>query len=72
MKDLFFEYYKPNKAFFDKIWKDPIYAFDTNVLLDAFRSSGETYKELIRTFKRLKDKIWIPYQVASEYHKKFK
>lgn len=69
MKDLFFEYYKPNKAFFDKIWKDPIYAFDTNVLLDAFRSSEETYKELIRTFKILKDKIWIPYQVASEYHK---
>lgn len=68
MKDLFFEYYKPTTAFINKIWKDPIYVFDTNVLLDAFRSSEDGYKDLIKTFRILKKNIWIPYQIAKEYH----
>lgn len=69
MKDLFFEYYKPTENFFKELWEDPIYAFDTNVLLDVFRSSEDGYKELIKIFTKLKEQIWIPYQVAMEYHK---
>ena len=69
MKDMFPEYYcEPD---FDELWKQAIFVFDTNVLLDIFRFSPETSGELIEVLEGLKDtnKIWIPYQFAYEYHK---
>ena len=37
--------------------------------MDVFRSSEDGYKDLIKIFTKLREQIWIPYQVAVEYHK---
>ncbi len=59
-------YYPPD---FDKLWKEAVFVFDTNVLLDLFRYSPETRKELLDILEGLDDRIWIPHQFFFEYHK---
>ncbi len=41
---------------------------DTNVLLDLYSYSSEVRKEIIETFEKVSDRIWIPHQVALEYY----
>ncbi|MBX7219175.1 MAG: PIN domain-containing protein [Blastocatellia bacterium] len=69
MRDLFFEYYKPSDEEFSELWRDCIFAFDTNVLLSFYRYSEETRTILVEILKKLNDRIWLPYQVAHEYQK---
>lgn len=69
MKNLFPGHYKKSKAEFKELWESAIFAFDTNVLLDFFRYSDETVEDLMATIEKVKDRIWLPFQVASEYHK---
>lgn len=69
MKTKFLGFYHPDSSFFDALFKDAIIVLDTNILLDLYRVSPNTSKELINIIKKLGDRIWIPYHVASEYHK---
>ena len=59
-------YYPPD---FDKLWKKAIFVFDTNVLLDLFRYSPNTRKELLDILEKLDNRIWIPHQFFYEYHR---
>ena len=59
-------YYPPD---FDKLWKKAVFVFDTNGLLDLFRYSPETRKELLDILEELDDRIWIPHQFFYEYHR---
>jgi sugar-specific transcriptional regulator TrmB len=67
MKNKFFEYYPLKEEQFDQLWKEALFVFDTNVLLNLYRYTLETSNELIRIFKELGDRLWLPYQVAKEY-----
>ena len=58
-------YYQPD---FDKLWNDAIFVFDTNVLLDLYRSSPKSRKEMIDILEGLDGRIWIPHQFFHEYH----
>lgn len=69
MKTKFPGFYHPDCAFFDALFRDAIIVLDTNILLDLYRVSPKTSKELIEIIKKLGDRIWIPYQVALEYHR---
>lgn len=69
MKTKFPGFYHPDSSFFDALFKDAIIVLDTNILLDLYRVSPNTSKELIDIIKKLDARIWIPYHVASEYHK---
>jgi rRNA-processing protein FCF1 len=42
---------------------------DTNVLLDAYRYTTAARNELFAALRALKDRLWIPHQVALEFHK---
>lgn len=42
---------------------------DTNVLLDMYRLPKSARDELLEVLSTLKDRIWIPYQVALEYQR---
>lgn len=57
--------------FIDKsqLLKDATIVIDTNVLLDIYRYSKETATQILNMMDTLKDKLWMPYQVAYEYHK---
>jgi predicted nucleic acid-binding protein len=70
MRDLFPGHYQPTPEDFERIWTEGLFVFDTNVLLDIFRYSQETAEQPLSTLEKLRDRVWLPYQAATEYHRK--
>ncbi|MEI6349330.1 MAG: PIN-like domain-containing protein [Bacteroidota bacterium] len=70
MRNIFPGFYSPTEADFKKLWSEGIFIFDTNVLLDLYRYSDETVENLISTMEKIKERIWIPYRIAFEYHRR--
>ncbi len=54
---------------FSELWDNAIFVFDTNFLLDIYRSSISRRKDIFKILEKLKeeDRIWLPYQVANEF-----
>lgn len=69
MKKTFPGYYRPDDDEFEKLWKDSLFVFDTNILLNLYRYSQETSNQFIELLSEISDRIWIPHQVAYEYQK---
>lgn len=64
---------------FEGMWRRPrsdyekgvasyLVVLDTNVLLELYRFTPSARSELIHVLRRLKSRLWIPHQVAVEYH----
>lgn len=70
MKDQFSGYYRPEAREIEAMWRDGIIVLDTNVLLDVFRVTTDTANQLVDTLERLHDRLWLPHQVALEYHQR--
>lgn len=68
MEEKFPGYRKLQEEDFSRLWNECIFVFDTNVLLNLYRYKTSTRDELLRIFDKIKDRIWIPHQVALEYH----
>ena len=68
MKKKFFGYYRPNNDQFSDLWKNCLFIIDANVLLDLYRYPTEARNDLIMILKLISSRLWIPYQVALEYH----
>jgi len=68
MRDLFPGYYRPTQEQFQQMWRECIFVFDANVLLNIYRYSSDTRDELFDVLEHLKDRIWIPHQAMLEYH----
>lgn len=70
MKNKFIGYYSSDGDYENEVWDDSILIVDTNVLLDIYRVSPETSNDLKNVLKSYaeRDCLWIPYQVAKEYH----
>lgn len=68
MKDLFPGYYLPSDEEFSELWHHCIFIFDTNVLLDFYEYRNETRQEFFKVLDAIKDRLWIPHQVALEYN----
>src|SRR5260221_3874962 len=68
MRKKFFGYYKPTQQEFTKIWREAIFVFDTSVLLNIYRYTPKTREDFFKILEQLKSRIWIPHQVALEYH----
>ncbi|MER8964507.1 PIN-like domain-containing protein [Mesorhizobium sp. M0808] len=68
MRKLFHGFYEPSEKEFEKIWSDGLLVPDTNVLLHLFRFMPERRAEILAAFKSFGDRLWLPYQVASEFH----
>lgn len=69
MKKHFEGYYKLTKKQFEKLWDNCIFSFDANVLLNLYRYSIDTRSDLIKIINSISDRIWIPHQVALEFHR---
>ncbi|MFN6482491.1 MAG: PIN domain-containing protein [Nostoc sp. DedQUE02] len=69
MRNLFPGYYQPTEEEFAELWKECIFSFDTNVLLRIYQYSPKTRERFFDILHKLKQRIWIPYQVAYEFHK---
>lgn len=68
MKQEFRGYYQPTKSEFDRLWADAMYVVDANVLLNLYAYSDSTCDEILRLFEEHRERMWIPYQAAGEYH----
>lgn len=69
MKSLFPGFYPPSQEDFVTLWENCIFVFDANVFLDLYRYTDETKDNIIQILNLIKDRIWLPYQVAYEFHK---
>lgn len=71
MKKLFKGYYNPNEDLLGEMWKsdDCLFIFDTNVLLNFYQYDIKTKDEFLELIKKIKDKVWLPHQVALEYQR---
>jgi PIN like domain len=69
MRKGFEHYYRLSKHDLSDLWQACVFVFDTNVLLDLYRYTPETKDELFAVLERLEDRIWIPHQVALEFHR---
>ncbi len=62
-------YYDFDQKIFSELWNNCIFVFDTNVLLDLYRYSKESSQNVIQILNSIKsNRLWLPYQVAHEYH----
>jgi len=70
MKKVFKEYHQFTEEEFKQLWKDCLFVFDTNTILNMYRYSRKTVKiyfEILNELK-LKNQLWIPYQVGFEFY----
>ena len=69
MRDLFPGWVPPDHATLDHYWEEATFAVDTSVLLDLYRFSEEARSGLLKALRSLEDQLWIPHQVALEFHR---
>ncbi|MHB1184165.1 MAG: PIN-like domain-containing protein [Desulfobulbia bacterium] len=68
MKRDFHGYYKPTNEEFDTIWNEAIIVVDANVMLNLYTYSATTALEILSLLGEVGERLWMPYQVAFEYH----
>jgi len=67
MKNLFFEHFGFNNDTKNEIWKNCIFTFDTNVLLDMYNYSEKTKDKFFYIFRQIEDRIWLTNRVVNEF-----
>ncbi len=70
MQNLFWEYYPLQEDKITEIWENGIFVFDTNILFNLYRYSDDTSKDFTDTITSIQEKVWMPFQVAKEFHNK--
>jgi hypothetical protein len=70
MKKPFFGYYPPTEAEYERLWKEGLIVLDTNVLLNLYRLPTTARDELLAVLSLLKQRLWIPHQVALEFQRR--
>lgn len=66
MREKFREFYFDKDD--NKIWEESTIVLDTNVLLNLYRYTKETSDQIIGLLHKYRNNLWIPHQVALEYH----
>lgn len=69
MRNKFSGFYAPSTEDFENLWSECTFVFDANTLLNLYRYPKESREALINIMESIQDRIWIPHQVALEYHK---
>ncbi|MER3121690.1 PIN-like domain-containing protein [Bacillus altitudinis] len=66
MREKFREFYFDKDD--EKIWEESVIVLDTNVLLNLYRYTKETSDQILGLLHKYSEQLWIPHQVALEYH----
>ncbi len=69
MRKTFFSYYPLSESDFSKLWQQSVFILDANILLNLYRYPKEARDDLLKIFRKISDRIWIPHQAALEYQK---
>jgi hypothetical protein len=67
--EMFTEYIPPSRSQVERIIREGLVALDTNVLLDLYRYAPMARDELLSALGALGARLWIPHQVALEFHR---
>lgn len=60
-------YRTPVREDYERLFTHGLIALDTNVLLNLYRSNNHTRRDTFSVLKKLRDRIWVPHQVLSEF-----
>jgi hypothetical protein len=63
----FSEHFRPTKDESKTIWAEAVFVFDANVLLNLYRLSTEHSSAIVGMLKTVKDRLFLPHQVAAEF-----
>lgn len=69
MKENFPGHYRLTSADIERLWAESIIILDTNSILNLYRYRAEARNDLIEALEAFKDRLWIPYQTALEFHR---
>jgi hypothetical protein len=69
MKGLFPQFADSSEQDYSSVWRQALFVFDTNVLLNLYRYQSATRDELLNVLGQLSERIWIPYHVALEFQR---
>lgn len=69
MIGLFPQYNELTERNYANAWKQALFVFDTNVLLNFYRYQAGTRDELLTVLGQLANRIWIPHHVALEFQR---
>lgn len=67
--DEFAAFYRPDDATLRSAYANGVVVLDTNVLLDLYRLSPTARNSLMNVVEGLNANIFVPHQVASEFHR---
>lgn len=67
MRKTLSEFYGLSSEDYKKLWLECIFVFDANVLLHLYQYSFNTTQDMLKIFTKIKDRLWLPYQIALEY-----
>jgi hypothetical protein len=67
MRSTFPAYFRPSVERYQSLWKDSLFVLDANVLLNLYRYSPETRKELESALNGVRDQLFITHQAAKEF-----
>lgn len=66
--DGFFGFYRPEMSERTEVYRSGIIVLDTNALLDVYRLSPRAREDLLNVLESIRDRLFVPHQVASEFH----
>ena len=67
MKELFPGYFREEHGELSDIWKQAVFVFDANILLNIYRYSNKSSEGFLRILKQIQDRVWISHQAVEEY-----
>jgi len=67
--DPFISHWRTPKEQLQSALESSLIVLDSSVLLDLYRVTPTARVEMIRSLNAVKDRIWIPHQVALEFHR---
>lgn len=69
MRSMFPGQFRPTTEALHALWRECLFVVDANVLLNLYRYSTETRKELERALTSVKERVFVPHQAAKEFLK---
>ncbi|MFE9237250.1 PIN-like domain-containing protein [Streptomyces sp. NPDC007007] len=57
----------PLRSDYERIFDSGLVVLDTNVLLNLYRSNESTRRDMLAALARLRERLWIPHQVLTEF-----
>ena len=69
LREQFRQYSPPSEAERITLLDHAVFVPDTNVLLHVYRYSRDARNSFFEVLRNVKDRLWIPHQAVSEFHK---